>query len=264
MKYSIRFICAMLSAFMLCACGGNSTASFEGMEFDSIVVDTVAALGKSDGAPKCHVRLNIQYAKGEKAQRFNDTLMRSGILAPDYFSLSNEKLSVKTMIDSFVCRYVSDYLRDYGTLYRADTEHADSYRCDFIVNTSTQNGGDGLLNYVANLYTYGGGAHGIRQTIVKNFDTKTGHLLSLGDVFIDDAVLKDLIVEKLIKKFDVETFDELREKFVFADGQVYVPDNFILTDDNVTFIYCEDEIAPHEMGEIRVEFDRDDLKSYMR
>lgn len=264
MIHSRRFILAILSAFLLCACGGGSTASYEGMEFDSIVIDIVAALGKSENAPKCHLKLNIQYAKGNNAQRFNDTLLRSGILAPDYFSLSDEKLSVKAIVDSFACRYIADYLRDYGTLYRSDTDHAVSYNCDFIVNTSTHNGGDDILNYVARLYTFGGGAHGIRQTIVKNFDMKSGRMLSLADVFFDDTVLKEKIIEQLIEKFDVDSFEQLREKFVFADGQVYAPDNFILTDDDITFIYCEDEIAPHEVGEIRVKFDRSDLKTYMR
>ena len=89
-------------------------------------------------------------------------------------------------------------------------------------------------------------------------------MLTLEDVFISDVAIKDMIVEKLIKQFDVDSFDQLKEKYIFADGQVYVPDNFILEDDKVTFIYCEDEIAPHEIGEIRVEFDKSDLKSYMR
>lgn len=257
----------MLSALLLMACGGgNPTASFEGVEFDSIVIDTIAKLGKAEDAPQCKLRLSIQYAKGENAQKFNDTLLRSGILAPDYFSLSNEKLSVKAILDSFACKYVSDYLRDYGTLYRADTEHAASYNCEFIVNTSTHNGGNHVLNYVASIYSFGGGEHGIHQTIVKNFDMKTYRLLTLNDMFIDakHIVLKEQMIEKLAKKFDVENLEELQEKYIFADGQVYLPDNFILEDDKITFIYCEDEIAPHEIGEIRVEFDKDDLKSYLR
>ena len=259
-----NIILTMLSAFLLYACGGKSTASFEGMEFDSIVIDTVAKLGKAENAPSCQLRLSIQYAKGKNAQKFNDTLLRSGILVPDYFSLSDEKMSVKAIVDSFACRFVADYLRDYGTLYQADMAHADSYRYDLKVTTSTHNGGDDILNYVANIYTFGGGAHGINQTLVRNFDMKTCHMLTLEDVFISDVAIKDMIVEKLIKQFDVDSFDQLKEMFIFADGQVYVPDNFILEDDKVTFIYCEDEIAPHEIGEIRVEFDKSDLKSYMR
>ena len=267
MKRFRRITWMMLSTMLLMACGGgNSTASFDGLELDSIVIDTIAKLGKAQDAPRCKLRLSIQYAKGEKAQKFNDTLLRSGILAPDYFSLSDEKLSVKAILDSFVCRYVSDYLRDYGTLYQADTEHASSYNCDFIVNTSTHDGGNNVMNYIASIYQFGGGEHGIKQTLVKNFDMKTYRLLTLNDIFIDAKhdVLKQQIIDKLCDKFDVDSFEALREKYIFADGDVYLPDTFILEDDQITFIYCEDEIAPHEMGEIRLVFDKDDLKSYMR
>ena len=64
--------------------------------------------------------------------------------------------------------------------------------------------------------------------------------------------------------FDVNDLEGLQEKGVFVDGQVYVSDNFIYGDDDITFIYCEDEIAPHSIGEVRVKIDIDDLKRLMR
>ena len=45
---------------------------------------------------------------------------------------------------------------------------------------------------------------------------------------------------------------------------VYAPDNFIIGDDDITFIYSPDEIASHAEGEIRVEISNDDLKPLMR
>ena len=123
-----------------------------------------------------------------------------------------------------------------------------------------------MLNYIARIYLFGGGEHGITQTIVKNFDVKTGHLYTLDDVFVSgyEIFVKEKIIDKLAGKYDVKSLDELREKYIFADGNVYVPDNFILDDDLLTFIYCEDEIAPHDFGEIRVEFDKGELKKYLR
>lgn len=257
------FLCGML----LCACGGDkATAHFDGVEFDSIVVDSVVSLGKSNDAPKCEVKLSIQYAKGEYAQQLNDTLLRSGILVPDYFSMSNGKLDVKQVVDSFVCKYLSDYVRDYGKLYQEDTEHGASYNCQYFVRTETHDGGNNVLNYIARIYLFGGGEHGITQTIVKNFDVKTGHLYTLDDVFVSgyEAFVKEKIIDRLAEKYDVKSLDELREKYIFADGNAYIPDNFILDEEGLTFIYCEDEIAPHDLGEIRVEFDKGELKKYMR
>ena len=49
-----------------------------------------------------------------------------------------------------------------------------------------------------------------------------------------------------------------------ADGEVYLSENFILGKDDITFIYGEDEIAPHAVGEIRVKVDLDDLKKFLK
>ena len=163
-------------------------------------------------------------------------------------------------------RFVYDYLHDYGDLYRADTKHASSYNCSYIVKTRTCNGAKNILNYIATIQTYAGGAHEIKQTIARNFDVKTGQMLQLDDLFITgaDSQLEDIIVGEMADDFDVNDLEGLQEKGVFVDGQVYVSDNFIYGDDDITFIYCEDEIAPHSIGEIRVKIDIDDLKRLMR
>lgn len=262
-----NIVCAFLGMVLLCACSGDkTTVHFDGMEFDSVVIDSIVRLSKSNDSPKCEVKLSIQYAKGEHAQELNDTLLRSGILVPDYSSEESGLLDIKQATDSFVCKYLSDYLRDYGELYQEDTEHSTSYNCQYFVRTETRDGGNNVLNYIAHVYLFGGGEHGIKQTIVKNLDVKTGHLYTLDDVFVSgyETFIKEKIIDKLMAKYDVKSWDELREKYIFADGNVYIPDNFILDNDRLTFIYCEDEIASHDLGEIRVEFDKGDLKKYMR
>lgn len=268
MRIHSKSIVLLLTSAILSACGGGNgqTAKFSGMEFDSIVVDSTVALSHSKGSPTCHVSLSVQFAKGEKAELINDTLLRSGIFTPDYLSLGNEKLTVKQAVDSFMNRFVYDYLHDYGDLYRADTNHASSYNCSYIVKTRTCNGAKNILNYIATIQTYAGGAHEIKQTIARNFDVKTGQMLQLDDLFITgaDSQLEDIIVAEMADDFDVNDLEGLQEKGVFVDGQVYVPDNFIYGDDDITFIYCEDEIAPHSIGEIRVKINIDDLKRLMR
>lgn len=258
----------LLVVAMLYACGSKNkqTASFRGMEFDSIVVDSIATLSKSNGSPSCHLSLSIQYAKGGKADVINDTLLHSGILTPDYLSLNNEKLTVKQAVDSFVKRFVADYLNDYGALYRADQEHGSSYECSYIVKTRTGNGAKNILNYYAFIQSFAGGAHAINQTIVRNFNVKDGSIVRLSDLFIPgyEAGLKEMLVSQLSKQFDVDGIEGLQEKGIFADGQVYVPENFIYGDGNITFIYCEDEVAPHAIGEIRVKIDVDELKRMMK
>ena len=47
------------------------------------------------------------------------------------------------------------------------------------------------------------------------------------------------------------------------DMDPYVPENCILDNGEVTFIYCDTEIAPHAMGEIKVELDEKELKQIL-
>jgi len=246
-------------ALTLLSCGGEETrrtAHIKGMEMDSVVADSTLHLDAASASPACHIRLSMQYVKeGKHADAINDTLIRCGILAPDYFSLGDKRVTMKEAADSFVARYMAEYKEEYGALYRQDRGHASSYDCRFLLNTLTREGADGVLNYIANITYYGGGAHDIRQTIVKNFRVKDGHLLSLDDLFDADDwrdKLKAIIVDKLCDQMDAKNLKELSDQGVFSDGQAYVTDNFLLDEGTVTFIYGEDEIAPHDAGEIRV------------
>lgn len=256
----------MLLSIVGCGNKGGQTAKMDGIEFDSVVVDTSLALVDGPNAPSCRVNLSLQYIKGGKAQMINDTLIRSGLLMPDYLSLSHERIDFKAAVDSFVSRYLTDYKREYGPLYREDKEHGASYNCSYTVKTQTQSAGDDILNYIAGISTYGGGAYPVNQTLVLNFNMKTGHLIRLQDLFVPgyQETLKDLIAEQMMKKFKSEDMDELKKQAIFADGNIYVPENFMIGEDDITFIYCEDEVAPHAVGEIRLTFSKNDLRKILK
>ncbi len=260
-----------LALLLMASChGGDSqhTARIDGMEFDSIVADTTIRLVADDGqSPTCHIRLNIQYAKGGKeAEALNDSLIHGGLLVPDYLALGKDRLSMQTAIDSFIKRSAADYLKDYAPLYRQDKEHAGSYMCEYVVNTSTRNGRDNVVNYIAETYMYGGGAHGTHQTIARNINPKTGHMLQLSDVFVPgyEQGLSNKIVEGICRIFDAENLDQLREQVIFEGVTPYPTDNFVLGKDDITFIYVEDEIAPHAAGEISVSIAYSDLDDLLK
>ena len=255
----------LLAALFIASCGTKTQQTAketQGVYFDSIQVDSTSLLSTNKDGPQCKLSIHLQYAKGGKADKINTTLLRSGILEPDYFSPDEEPASIKMAVDSFVKRYIKEYQRDYAPLYRDDQVHKASYNCTYSVRTKTENGGGDIINYIASIYVFGGGAHGITQTLVKNFDAKTGQLITLNDIFVPgyEQSMKELLIEKMAKKFNVKDLEELKSKYIFADNHVYVPENFILKDDKLTFIYCEDEIAPHAAGEIRIEFNRSEIK----
>lgn len=83
--------------------------------FDSIKMDSTVFLTEDTAGPRCHISLCLTYAKGKNAEYINDSIIRSGVLCPDYFSITPQKISVPEAADSFMTRYLNDYKVDYGS-----------------------------------------------------------------------------------------------------------------------------------------------------
>lgn len=90
-------------------------------------MDSTVFLTEDTAGPRCHISLCLTYAKGKNAEYINDSIIRSGVLCPDYFSITPHKISVPEAADSFMTRYLNDYKVDYGSLYKADKTHGSSY-----------------------------------------------------------------------------------------------------------------------------------------
>ncbi len=263
MRAILLYFVLMLSVSLFSCSKGNGKQ--EPLTFDSIKADTTVYLGSDTTSPRCHVDLSITYAKGQNAQIINDSIIRSGILSPDYFSLSDEELSIEQIVDSFISRYVSEYKTDYGEIYKVDkTSH--SLNSEYIVKTSVSSESDDYITYTADVYMYGGGAHGNSLVIVKNIDKKSGKIVSLDDVLSNgyEEKLSELILNKMCKEYKAKDLEELKQKGFFMGTDPYPSDNFIISKKGITFIYSPDEIAPHAVGEIRIFIDKDDIKSLLK
>lgn len=258
----------LAAALFTASCGGNTGKrgnASDSITFDSIKVDSTLSLTEDTAGPRCHVSLCLTYAKGKNADMINDSIIRSGILSPDYFSITSEKISPEMAVDSFVKRYLAEYRQDYGEIYRAVGGGA-SFNCDYIVKTYVIDDNDKYFTYIANVYSYGGGAHGNSVVIARNIDISTGKIVSLKDLFVPgfDEELNDLIVKALCDKYEVNGIEGLHEKTIFSGIDVYAPDNFIIGKDDITFIYSPDEIACHAEGEIRVSIKNDDMERLLK
>ena len=152
---TIIFLITLLT--LSCSCGGKSGSFFGGKDsltFDSLKADSTLWLTGDTTGPRCHVSLSITYAKGKNAEIINDSIIRSGIISPDYFSLSSEKIGIREAVDSFVSRYISEYKKEYGELYKADKDNVISYNCEYEVKTSILDKSDKYLAYVADVYIW--------------------------------------------------------------------------------------------------------------
>lgn len=265
------FLSGLLSLVLsvICSCNGKPGAgasASDSITFDSIKTDSTLFLTEDTAGPRCHVSLSLIYAKGKNADNINDSIIRSGVLCPDYFSITSQKITVPQAADSFVTRYLSEYKRDYAELYKADKEHGASYNCEYFVHTQVLQENDNYYTYLANIYNYGGGAHGNSIVVAKNIDAKTGKIVTLKDLFVPgyEHGLNQLIIKKLCEKFEAKDLKELNEKTVFLGIDVYPSENFIIGKKSITFIYSPDEIAFHAAGEIRVEISNSDLEHMLK
>lgn len=268
-KSTIIIIFSIFAMIMATSCGGkfnNGGNGTDSLVFDSIKVDSTLWLTEDTAGPRCHVSLSLTYAKGKNSDYINDSIIRSGILSPDYFSITSQKLKPQEAADSFVTRYLDEYKTSYGELYKADKSHGASYNCEYLVKTYVLQDNDKYYTYIANIYNYGGGAHGSSIVVARNVDTKSGKIVSLKDIFVPgyEQELNNLIINALCEKYNTENIEGLHDKTIFLGIDVYPSDNFILGEDDITFIYSPDEIASHAEGEIRVKISNDTLEKLLR
>ena len=94
-----------------------------------------------------------------------------------------------------------------------------------------------------------------------NFDNKTGQQLTLADVFVPgyEQPLNELLQEALIEKVSAKDVDDLRSKGYLYSMEMFAPENFVLGEDEVTFVYNPYEIAPYAMGMVELTIDNDEL-----
>jgi len=268
-KTLFTFVLPLLLSGVLLSCGNHQSGNGKGagdFKFESIVIDTMVNLTNAANTPKAEIHLNILYVPEEEGATLNDSLLRTGILSPDYMALAKHPLNVPEAVDSFVIHYANDYRRDYGRLFNQDREHGSSYQVQYTCNTFIKPGNDQITNYVAEVYYYGGGEHGQQLTIVKHFNPTNGHMVRPSELFVSgyESTLTDMIVERLCKENGVSDLKELKKNNIMMGIDPYVPDNFLVEGKTYTFIYNESEIAPHAKGEIRITFNESELKDILK
>ena len=246
---------------LLTACGsGNREPN---TEFKRAVIDTTTKLTREENSPQCTVHLNIEYAAKDSkaAQEMNRAVM--GHL------LDMEGMSMEQAVDSFANKYARDYQKNFAPLYRKDRGDDAKrawYEYRYSVDTNTRAGHEGIVVYVATLEYYEGGAHGISQRLVMNFNEDTGRQVVLSDVFVPgyEEGLNEKLLEALMDFADAGSLEELHEKGFLYSMDMFAPENFILGEDEVTFVYNPYEIAPYPEGIIELSIDYDDLKDILK
>lgn len=235
---------SMITLLMI-AYGGNDE---DAIKFDSFEVDKVAVLSNDDPSPRCQVHLHMNQATkacGHRGELINATVMRRLLDLED----SSMKLAAETFADKYTQSYITNMLPLYNQ-DRSDTLKRQWYEYHYIIDTNTQKGSKNSVVYLATIDYYEGGAHGINQLLTMNFDTRTGRLLTMKDIFASgyEQPLQEMLLQALMEKTGLNSLTALHEKGYLYSMDIFPAENFILGDETITFVYNPYEIAPYALG----------------
>lgn len=274
----IAVVLLVVFAICRCACGHEGSngetlmevSSVEGVDFGTFTLDTVASLSQYSPESKTTIHMSIKYAKNN--DRINREIMSSGIFFPA--GMTDKSKTLKQIATDFMRQYVEDYKQDFGEVFRQEAivkaekpeTNTDPMQVSYDLTTRIAAVTDTTFCYLAEVHEQAGGMHPTKVTITRNMSKRDGHTITLNEFLVPgyQHPLEDLIVEQMAKDKKAEGKAGLQAMLIFAGIDPYVSETFIIGNDGVTFIYNEDEIAPHPMGEIRVKLSYDQIKQLMK
>lgn len=251
----------VIAILALVSCGNSDEFT---VDFDSLTVDRAVSISTDKNAPACKIHFELQYAKennGERARVINDAI------ANRLFEIKGLPLSQAA--DSFANSYTANYKKSLGPLYKADKDDAAKrswYEYHYVITTEARKGRKGVAVYLITRDYYEGGAHGINQQLAMNFKTRTGQLLTLADILVPgyEARLNGALLEALMDKTGASSIDELHEKGYLTMTDIFPPENFILDDETITFIYNPYEIAAYALGKTELTISLNEIKELLK
>lgn len=272
---SVGTICA-ISCFLLSGCNGQKQIDNNKVEF--IKVEEEVHLKDDKTSPACKFTLDYGYlvetnATDTISQRVNQTIADK-ILGKGYVGMP-----IETAVDSFKNAYINNYRKEVAELYEEDIKNGTSkeslpswYNYEYSITTSFNEGWKGVINYTATTFEYSGGAHPNEWAQWLNFNSTTGELIKLNQVFMagSEVPMGKLLLEELIKQMannlpdeTIQSLEDLQNVGILNDTQIYVPENFLLEKDQVSFLYNKYDIAPYAVGMIILSLPYTAVEKYM-
>jgi hypothetical protein len=268
-NYILRGAATLLfTVFLTASCTHRQQIS--DLTVEHCLVDTVAPLQTSANAPACSVKVDFCFLAPSTETSGSDSVFHAintsvvaQLLGEDYASLP-----VGDAVNLFKTNYLNDYRQDMQEMYAADLKNQVAenelpswYNRSFELKTEMSAGRKGILCTTADIYEFAGGAHPNSWVIWMNHRLTDGHLLTTDEVFL--PTLQDELSARLLEALlpwarktldnkDIATIADLQNEGLLLTSQLYVPENFLLGEDEVKFIYNRYDIAPYALGAIEL------------
>lgn len=260
-------VLAVTGCFLMQGCTPQRASSLP--EIASIQADTTVLLNPEiKASPECRISIDVMYLKpASTADTVTETTNRAFFQAvtenPAYPSLAPQ-----AFVDSLENGYISGYRHELLKFYEADLHNGVKqedipawYNNEYEISSTLEMGRDSIWNYQVSIFEDTGGAHPNSRGKWINVDAATGKVLTREDVFLPntDRTICELILKQLLneanKRLETDTItsvEGLRSVGALLEGDLFVPDNFSLGKDGVTFLYNRYDIAPYTMGDFQL------------
>ncbi|MGL4852864.1 MAG: RsiV family protein [Phocaeicola sp.] len=234
---------------------------------------------QEESSPACKFTANLVYLNvlsqdDSIAIRINEEILASS-LGEKY-----KYLPAIEALDSFKNEYIKTYQNEVYEFYQEDLKKSREnqlpisswYNYEYMLTTKLEDGKEGVFNYSTTTMEYRGGAHPNEFSKWINFSKSSGTILSFDDLFVADSrtAVSNLILEALIAEMaeklsdpTIQTINDLQTNGILSYTQIYVPDNFLLKNEGICFLYNKYDIAPYSMGAITVSIPYDKLEQYL-
>ena len=266
----------LVSCFLLSGCNGQKQIDSSTIEYINLKEDV--HLEDNTVSPTCQITIDYSYlAKSDAAdsivQRINRTI-QAHILGKEYTRMNPE-----VAVDSFKNTYINNYRKDVNEFYQEDIKNGTPkdelptwYNYEYGLTTYFSEGKEGILNFIAETFEYTGGAHPNSWNKWMNFEKNTGKLLALKDVFMagSEKPISGMLPEELITEMatrledsSITSLEGLQNAGILNSTNMYVPDNFLLEKEKVSFLYNKYDIAPYAVGVITLSLPYTSVEKYM-
>jgi hypothetical protein len=216
--------------------------------------------------------VNIQFLYPIKFRSDEDLKQLQKIFVGSFMNdVSYDSLPPKEALDKYLANYEKNYKalskdfnEDRKKMVEANIPSWYFYELSIANHILFQN--DSLLSYAVEYSDYTGGAHGSHSILYYNIDLDDVVTISEEDLFVPNfkKPLSKIIVNALMKKYNVSTPDSLIAQGFFNLEDIVPNNNFWMDDKALHYTFNQYEIAPYVMGAIEVEIPYSDLKTVLK
>lgn len=276
--FKTTIVCGACIAAALQGCIENSVV-LKGT-ISSIQADTTILLKTgSPDSPTCNIGIDFMYLKpsSEKdslSQQINQTLQRAT------FGTDFMKTPIEEVLLDVQKQHITNYRKDLLAFYEADLRRGMTfeemppwYNHQYNISSELKLSRDSIYNYAITNFQDTGGAHPMTVLSWTNINANSGKELKKNDVFVEGAdkeiihLISNHLLAEVNQRLETDTITSLKglwDNGILLNVDLFIPENFLITDEGIRFLYNRYEIAPYVMGDFQLNIPYAEIENLMK